>query len=156
MVGAIRRDLAHDLTISETVRRARRCRRRAPHRLRARGTTPARLAGTSPVSLAPSVVGAICRDLAHDLTLSETVRRARRCRRCRLRARVTTPAPLAGTSPVSLTPGEECRVQGVGIEVWGLDLRVQGLVFWVGSSGVRVWGLGFRVEGLGLGFRVEG
>ena len=66
------------------------------------------------------MVGAIRRDIAHDITLSETVRRARRCwAQLRLRARVTTPARLAGTSAVSLTPGVGRRVQGRGFQVRG-------------------------------------
>ena len=64
--------------------------------------------------VAPPVIGAIRRDVTHDITLSETVRRARRCwAQLRLRARVTTPPRLASTSAVSLTPGVGFRLQGL-------------------------------------------
>ena len=52
----------------------------------------------------------------------------------------------------------ECRIQGLGFEVWGfgLELRVQKSEFTVQGSDsglgfAELWGVGFRIGGLGCG-----
>ena len=49
--------------------------------------------------------------------------------------------------------------RGLGLGVWSLGFRVQGLLLRALGSGSKVWDFGFRVSGFGvwgLGFRVEG
>ena len=47
-----------------------------------------------------------------------------------------------------------CGVGCLGLGVWRLAIRVQGVGFWIKGLGLRVWVSGFRVQGLGS--RIQG